>query len=76
MNATNLTEEAGLEEADDRAADSGRSGQPDCDPATDQLNERIRERAYQLWQLAGSPDNRADDFWLEAEMQVRAGAVR
>ena len=25
--------------------------------------ERTRERAYMLWQRAGSPEGRADEFW-------------
>lgn len=44
-------------------------------PADEEMTERIRERAYQLWQAAGSPENRADDYWYEAETQVRAGVV-
>ncbi|WP_428491172.1 DUF2934 domain-containing protein [Rhodopila sp.] len=30
------------------------------------LEERIRERAYFLWQEAGCPDNQADGFWQHA----------
>ena len=30
------------------------------------LEERIRERAYFLWQEAGYPENRAEDFWHRA----------
>ena len=30
------------------------------------LEERIRERAYFLWQEAGCPDNQADGFWRRA----------
>ena len=30
------------------------------------LEERIRERAYFLWQEAGCPDNQADEFWHRA----------
>lgn len=34
--------------------------------------ERIRERAYFLWQEAGCPDNQADEFWHRAsEIQER-----
>ncbi|WP_423805362.1 DUF2934 domain-containing protein [Paraburkholderia tropica] len=41
----------------------------------DEITERVRARAYQLWQAAGSPENCADDFWYEAEKQVRACVV-
>ena len=30
------------------------------------FEERIRERAYFLWQEAGCPDNQADGFWQHA----------
>ena len=30
------------------------------------LEERIRDRAYFLWQEAGCPDNQADWFWQQA----------
>ncbi|WP_074987356.1 DUF2934 domain-containing protein [Paraburkholderia tropica] len=39
------------------------------------MTDRVRERAYQLWQAAGSPENCADDFWYEAEKQLRAVVV-
>ncbi|TCF96889.1 hypothetical protein BZM26_34940 [Paraburkholderia strydomiana] len=30
----------------------------------------IRERAYELWLKAGSPDGRADEFWEQARLQL------
>ncbi|AIO37433.1 hypothetical protein DM40_5084 [Burkholderia cenocepacia] len=33
---------------------------------------QIRERAYRLWQADGSPDGRADEYWLQAEWQIDA----
>lgn len=27
----------------------------------------IRERAYLLWERAGRPDGRADEFWVQAQ---------
>lgn len=30
------------------------------------LEHRIRERAFQLWQEAGCPDGRAEEFWHRA----------
>ena len=37
------------------------------------IEERIRERAYFLWQEAGCPDNQGEWFWQHAcEIQQRA----
>ena len=36
------------------------------------LEQRIRERAYALWQSDGSPEGRADDFWDLARRQLEA----
>ncbi|MET0219490.1 MAG: DUF2934 domain-containing protein [Tardiphaga sp.] len=38
------------------------------DPSEDQ----IRVRAYQLWEAAGRPDHRAQEFWLRAERDIQA----
>jgi hypothetical protein len=32
--------------------------------------ERVRERAYGLWEAEGRPDGRGHDHWREAERQV------
>ena len=37
-------------------------------PGTDQ--ERIRDRAYQLWDLAGQPEGREQEFWYDAEREL------
>jgi hypothetical protein len=37
----------------------------------DELTQRIRHRAQEKWQLAGYPENRSEEFWLEAEKEVR-----
>lgn len=37
-----------------------------------QKEDRIRQRAYQLWEDDGSPEGRADDYWGRAEAQVNA----
>ncbi len=37
----------------------------------DVFQSRVRERAFQMWQAAGCPENTADEFWhraREAEM--------
>ena len=35
--------------------------------------DRIRKRAYQLWQQEGSPEGRPDDHWLQAEREIDHG---
>ena len=34
--------------------------------------ERVRERAYDIWQRAGRPEGQAMDFWLQAEAEIAA----
>jgi Protein of unknown function (DUF2934) len=34
--------------------------------------ERIRERAYDLWERAGRPEGRAVEYWLQAEREIAA----
>ena len=38
----------------------------------DGREDRIRARAYELWQRDGSPDGRENDHWIEAEQEVDA----
>jgi Protein of unknown function (DUF2934) len=33
------------------------------------LDQVVRERAYLLWEQAGRPDGRADDYWNQAQHQ-------
>jgi len=33
-------------------------------------DETIRRRAYQLWEEAGRPEGRSEEFWLAAEMDI------
>ncbi|SEI17716.1 Protein of unknown function [Rhizobium tibeticum] len=35
--------------------------------------ERIRRRAYELWEREGSPPGRHDDYWLQAEREILHG---
>jgi len=35
--------------------------------------ERIRRRAYELWEWAGRPDGGQQAFWLRAEAELEAG---
>jgi hypothetical protein len=32
--------------------------------------EQIRIRAHELWEAAGKPEGREQDFWLEAEREL------
>ncbi|WP_243373412.1 DUF2934 domain-containing protein [Microvirga solisilvae] len=34
------------------------------------LEQRIRERAYELWMQHGSQQGRADEYWYEAEREI------
>jgi hypothetical protein len=36
----------------------------------------IQERAHQLWEKAGRPEGRGEDFWLEAERQIKEERLR
>ncbi|CCD99064.1 DUF2934 domain-containing protein [Bradyrhizobium sp. STM 3809] len=36
-----------------------------------ELQDRIRERAHHLWEQAGRPDGREDEFWYQAEQEIR-----
>ena len=33
------------------------------------LDQVVRERAFLLWEQAGRPDHRADEFWYQARCQ-------
>jgi hypothetical protein len=33
------------------------------------LEQRIRERAYEIWNASGREDGRADEHWLSAERE-------
>jgi hypothetical protein len=32
--------------------------------------EKIRVRAYELWEKDGSPEGRADEYWEQAQAQI------
>jgi Protein of unknown function (DUF2934) len=36
----------------------------------------IQERAHRLWEEAGCPDGRGEEFWLEAERQIKEERLR
>jgi len=33
-------------------------------------DDKIRDRAYQLWEKAGQPEGREQDFWYQAEREL------
>lgn len=42
---------------------------------TEQTNEKIRNRAYELWQAHGCEPGRDMDFWLQAEREILGTAA-
>ncbi|WP_426231988.1 DUF2934 domain-containing protein [Pararhizobium sp. DWP3-4] len=41
--------------------------------SAEEAAERIKRRAYRIWEAEGSPDNRHDEHWLQAEHEVMHG---
>lgn len=39
------------------------------------LHQRIRERAYQIWESEGHPPGQEDSTWLRAEREVLASVL-
>jgi len=37
------------------------------------LSERIRERAYEIWIASGYRDGKAEQHWLAAEQEILSG---
>jgi hypothetical protein len=40
------------------------------------VDKEIRDRAHQLWELAGCPEGREHEFWYEAERELKISASR
>jgi hypothetical protein len=34
--------------------------------------QRVRERAYEIWERTGRPEGKADEQWLQAEAEIAA----
>ncbi len=34
--------------------------------------QRVRERAYEIWQNAGCPEGKSVEYWLQAEGEIAA----
>ena len=45
------------------------------DAELDPEERRVRERAYFLWERAGSPEGRAEEFWEQARREEAARAA-
>lgn len=37
------------------------------------LQQNIQQKAYEIWQASGQPDDKALEHWLQAEREVDAG---
>ncbi|MCK1480990.1 DUF2934 domain-containing protein [Bradyrhizobium sp. 197] len=48
---------------------------PHWEVHTHASEDNIRARAYKLWEAAGKPEGRLDEFWYEAERQLKAEQV-
>jgi Protein of unknown function (DUF2934) len=42
---------------------------------TKTVEEEIRIRAHQLWEQAGRPEGREDEFWHQAEKELSQGVT-
>jgi hypothetical protein len=38
---------------------------------TEPTDADIKQRAHRLWEQAGQPDGREDEFWFQAEQELR-----
>lgn len=57
-------------DASDPPAFGGATGVGSALPDDEAREHRIRVRAHQLWELAGSPSSGEKDFWLAAEAEI------
>ena len=79
-------EDLGLDEVDAASAESmdasdppafgGTTGVGSGEGAGNDREQRIRFRAHELWQQAGSPPGAELDFWLAAERELGGSAAR
>lgn len=48
-----------------------------ADPTMSAVDEdRIRERAHEIWQEEGRPEGRADEHWRRAEGELRHRGIK
>jgi hypothetical protein len=43
--------------------------------ATNFNEDEIRTKAYELWERAGCPEGRAEDYWAQAQMILSGGTA-
>jgi hypothetical protein len=41
----------------------------------DDLREAVRSRAYELWERAGRPAGRSEEFWIAAQQEIGGDAA-
>ncbi|MET0528409.1 MAG: DUF2934 domain-containing protein [Microvirga sp.] len=46
----------------------------DMEPRVDNTEEQVRRRAFELWEEHGRPEGYDEEFWLQAERQLKGGA--
>lgn len=68
--------EAPAEGPADLPPPTGESPQPADASADDGREQRIRERAYALWEAEGRPAGREADHWRQAEQDEQGGSQR
>ena len=44
------------------------------EPRADNTEEQVRRRAFELWEEHGRPEGYDEEFWLQAERQLKGGA--
>ena len=49
---------------------TGAATAPAAEWLQDDIHERVRQRAYELWESEGRPAGREYDHWLQAEREV------
>jgi hypothetical protein len=43
--------------------------------ATNLNEDEIRAKAYEMWEQAGCPEGRAEDYWAQAQMILSGGTA-
>lgn len=71
--ANTRTQTAAAAPSAQRATKFSPSSPVQSSPNKEQLEEKIRVRAYLLAEKAGFPSGRSDEFWLQAEKEIRLG---
>jgi len=76
MTADERVDEASLESMDasdppaHSATPSGAPRRSKRERSADLREQKIRRRAYELWEQDGRPAGRADDYWHRAEREI------